>query len=144
MKRACFYKSTNKHENNDMRVPSGNLKANYLRMKKLLLGLMTTFFLLTGSPTLLKADTEPTAISVPATTTIKSPEVAAMVLRLNEIKAMDTKALSSAEKKELRKEVRGIKSELKANSESASVNNGGVYVSVGAAILIVLLLILLL
>ncbi len=113
-------------------------------MRKLLLGLIAGFMLLMGSPTLLKADTEPTAISVPATTTVKSPEVAAMELRLNEIKAMDTKALSSAEKKELRKEVRGIKSELKANSESASVNNGGVYVSVGAAIVIVLLLILLL
>lgn len=127
-----------------MRVPSDNIKTDYLRVKKLLLGLIAGFMLLMGSPTQLKADTEPTAISVPATTTVKSPEVAAMELRLNEIKAMDTKALSSAEKKELRKEVRGIKSELKANSESASVNNGGVYVSVGAAIVIVLLLILLL
>jgi hypothetical protein len=144
MKRACFYKSTNKHENNYMRVPSDYIKPNYLRMRKLLLGLIAGFMLLMGSPTLLKADTEPTAISVPATTTVKSPEVAAMELRLNEIKAIDTKALSSAEKKELRKEVREIKSELKANSESASVNSGGVYVSVGAAILIVLLLILLL
>lgn len=127
-----------------MQVPSDNIKTNYLWMRKLQLGLIAGFMLLMGSPTLLKADTEPTAISVPATTTVKSPEVAAMELRLNEIKAMDTKALSSAEKKELRKEVRGIKSELKANSESASVNNGGVYVSVGAAIVIVLLLILLL
>lgn len=127
-----------------MRVPSDNIKTNYLRMRKLLLGLIAGFMLLMGSPTLLKADTEPTAISVPATTTVNSPEVAAMELRLNEIKAMDTKALSSAEKKELRKEVREIKSDLKANSESASVNSGGVYVSVGAAIVIVLLLILLL
>lgn len=127
-----------------MRVPSDNIKTNYLRVKKLLLGLIAGFLLLMSSPTQLKADTEPTAISVPATTTVKSPEVATMELRLNEIKAMDTKALSSAEKKELRKEVRGIKSDLKANSESASVNNGGVYVSVGAAIVIVLLLILLL
>lgn len=127
-----------------MQVPSDNIKTNYLWMRKLLLGLIAGFMLLMGSPTLLKADTEPTAISVPATTTVKSPEVAAMELRLNEIKAMDTKVLSSAEKKELRKEVRGIKSDLKANNESASVNNSGVYVSVGAAIVIVLLLILLL
>lgn len=113
-------------------------------MKKLVVGLITGFMLLIGSPFLLKADTAPTAISTPATTTVKSAEVASMELRLNEIKAMDMKALSSSEKKELRKEVRGIKSELKANSESAAVNSGGVYVSVGAAILIVLLLILLL
>jgi len=113
-------------------------------MKKLVLSLITGLMLLIGSPFLLKADTEPTAISSPEATTVKSAEVAAMELRLNEIKAMDTKALSSSEKKELRKEVRGIKSELKVNSESAAVNSGGVYVSVGAAILIVLLLILLL
>jgi len=113
-------------------------------MKKLLLGLITGFMLLIGSPFQLKADAEPTAISASSTTTIKSEDVAAMELRLNEIKAMDTKDLSSSEKKELKKEARGIKSELKVNSESTSVNNGGVYVSVGAAILIVLLLVLLL
>jgi hypothetical protein len=52
---------------------------------------------------------------------------------------MDMKTLNSAEKKELRKEVRTIKSDIKAIN-----NGGGVYISVGAAILIVLLLILLL
>ena len=34
MKRACFHKNTNKHENINMRVPSGNLKTNYFRMKR--------------------------------------------------------------------------------------------------------------
>lgn len=34
MKRACFYQNTNLHENQDMRVPSGNLKTNYFRMKR--------------------------------------------------------------------------------------------------------------
>lgn len=42
-----------------------------------------------------------------------------------------------AEKKELRKEVRAIKTTLKSS-------NGGVYLSVGAILIIVLLLILLL
>jgi hypothetical protein len=56
--------------------------------------------------------------------------------RLEEIKAMDTKTLSKAEKKALRGEVKQIKKELKAIS-------GGVYLSVGAIILIVLLIILL-
>jgi hypothetical protein len=57
--------------------------------------------------------------------------------RLDEIKAMDTKSLNSSQKRELRKEVRTIKKELTAIG-------GGVYLSVGALILIALLLILLL
>jgi hypothetical protein len=56
--------------------------------------------------------------------------------RLEEIKAMDKTELSRAEKKALRKEVRTIKKELAAIS-------GGVYLSIGAIILIVLLIILL-
>ncbi len=56
--------------------------------------------------------------------------------RLEEIKALDKGQLSAVEKKALRKEVRAIKKELAAG--------GGVYLSVGAIILIVLLLILLL
>ena len=57
--------------------------------------------------------------------------------RLEEIKATDTKNLTRLEKKDLRREVREIKKELAAMS-------GGVYLSVGAIILIALLLILLL
>jgi hypothetical protein len=56
--------------------------------------------------------------------------------RLEEIKAMDMSQLSRKEKKALRGEVKQIKKELKEIS-------GGVYVSVGAIILIVLLIILL-
>jgi hypothetical protein len=56
--------------------------------------------------------------------------------RLSEINEMDKSAMTSSEKNELRKEVREIKKEQK--------NSGGIYISVGAAILIVLLLILLL
>ena len=57
--------------------------------------------------------------------------------RLEEIKAMDRKELSGSERKALRREVREIKKELAAVS-------GGVYLSIGAIILIALLLILLL
>ncbi len=60
--------------------------------------------------------------------------------RLNEINEMDMSAMNSSEKNELRKEVRDIQKDLK--SEKAP--SGGVYISVGGAILIVLLLILLL
>ena len=56
--------------------------------------------------------------------------------RLEEIKTMDVKKLSREEKKALRGEVRAIKKELKEIS-------GGVYLSVGAILLIVLLILLL-
>ena len=56
--------------------------------------------------------------------------------RLEEIRAMDTKSLSKDEKRALRGEVKTIKKEMKALS-------GGLYISIGALILIALLLILL-
>lgn len=57
--------------------------------------------------------------------------------RLNEIKEMDKSALSKSEKKELKSEVKEIKKEMKALS-------GGVYISAGALIVILILLIILL
>lgn len=73
------------------------------------------------------------------TTIPHTPESRAMQLqnRLEEIKTIDKKMLSHGEKKALRREVREIKKELAAIS-------GGVYLSIGAIILIALLLILLL
>jgi len=77
-----------------------------------------------------KAPTSIPAKEVPA-------EVKIMLNRLEEIKAMDKSLLKSSEKKELRKEVRAIKAELKSSGN-------GLYLSVGAIIIIILLLILLL
>lgn len=69
----------------------------------------------------------------------ESKEATAIQLqnRLEEIKALDKHELSREEKKALRREVKEIKKELAAIS-------GGVYLSIGAIILIALLLILLL
>ncbi len=66
----------------------------------------------------------------------ETEEVQIMIDRLNEIKAMDMSTMTTVQKKELRKEVRTIKQELKAVS--------GVYLSIGALLIIILLLILLL
>lgn len=63
--------------------------------------------------------------------------VKVMLLRLDEIKAMDKSELNSSEKKALRKEVKAIKSTLRSTGN-------GIYLSVGAIIIIILLLILLL
>ena len=74
----------------------------------------------------------------PAPTSSEMPaEVKVMLNRLEEIKGMDKSELSSKERKELRKEVRAIKAELRSTGN-------GIYLSVGAIIIIVLLLILLL
>ncbi len=103
-------------------------------MKKFVLYLATVLMLLTLVPMQLQAVRGPS----PATTTIpESAEANALTTRLMEIKEMDKSQLSSTEKKQLRKEVRSIKSELKRTSN-------GVYLSLGAIIIIVLLLILLL
>lgn len=70
-------------------------------------------------------------------TTTTDPRAEQLIQRLNEIKAIDKSTLSRAERKELRKEVIAIKKEMKAIS-------GGVYLSVGAIIIIILVLILIL
>ena len=86
--------------------------------------------LLIASPSM--AITEPVPVA-------ETAESRAMHLqnRLEEIKSIDKTTVSRAEKKALRREVREIKKELAAIS-------GGVYLSIGAIILIALLLILLL
>jgi len=104
-------------------------------MKKLSIGLLTILLLAGLSIVQVKAD----AIKHPvvATEVVESAEVTLLLNRLEEIKEMDKKGMSSAEKKELRKEVRAIETELK--------NLGsGVYISVGAIIIILLLIIILL
>lgn len=60
-----------------------------------------------------------------------------LLARLDEIKLIDKSELSFAERRELRKEVRAIRSELRAIS-------GGVYLSATAIIIILLILILIL
>ena len=97
---------------------------------------MTAMTLLSFMPTQMKAESKPATTMVVANP--NSPEAQqanALIARLYEIKAMDHKNLKAADKKALRKEVRSIKSHLKALS-------GGVYLS-ATAIVIILLIILL-
>ncbi|TDD77069.1 hypothetical protein [Flavobacterium caseinilyticum] len=105
-------------------------------MKKVSFYLMMMVLSLSVVPTqMLAAEKTPTSI---ANTPKEVPaEVKVLLNRLDEIKAMDKSSLNSAEKKELRKEVRVIKEELKSSGN-------GIYLSVGAIIIVVLLLILLL
>jgi hypothetical protein len=67
----------------------------------------------------------------------ESEQAKVLLLRLNEISEMPKAGLNFTERVELRREVKTIKQQL-------SEMDGGVYISVGAAIVILLLLIILL
>ena len=69
------------------------------------------------------------------TTTPAPANPNALMLRLNAIKNMDKSNLSSSEKKALRKELRAMKREAKSS---------GVYLTIGALLIVIVLLILLL
>jgi len=106
-------------------------------MKKIVLSLMVACLSLTFFPLQSSAAT----ITEPKTAIDPKPaeavEAKTLLLRLDEISATDMSKMKSSDKKDLRKEVRNINHRLKTIS-------GGVYISAGAAILIILLLIILL
>ena len=109
-------------------------------MKKFALCVMATLLSLTFIPLSLSAAPR-TAPASTANTSPVSPADAAkaneLLLRLNEIKTSDKSELTTSEKKDLRKEVRSINSELKAIG-------GGVYISAAVLLIILILLIVLL
>ena len=105
-------------------------------MKKLTLCIMTAFLSLTFVPTQLKADSEKVQTSAAVTKASESAKAKVLLARLDKINEMDKSKMSSQEKLQLRKEVRSIKSQLKDLS-------GGIYLSLGAIIIILLLIILL-
>jgi hypothetical protein len=108
-------------------------------MKKIIFCVVAAFLSLTFLPLQSFGATkvEPSSLvaTKPAETT-ESAEARALTLRLNEISSMDMSKMKSAEKKDLRKETRSIKRELKDIS-------GGVYISAGLLIVILIVLIVL-
>lgn len=105
-------------------------------MKKLAFYTMTVCLLFTFSMNEVKAINSNPNHAIVTDRAPQSEEVQAMMDRLEQIKAMDLSGMTTVQKKELRKEVRAIKQEMRAIS--------GVYLSIGALIIIILLLILLL
>ncbi|MET0392982.1 MAG: hypothetical protein ABW019_07560 [Chitinophagaceae bacterium] len=71
--------------------------------------------------------------STPKTEDARSQQ---LIQRLEIIRDMDKSDMTRIEKKSLRKEVKGIKKEMRSR--------GGIYLSIGAVIIIILLLILIL
>jgi hypothetical protein len=108
-------------------------------MKKFALCVMATLLSLTFIPLSLSAAPKTTPSSMANTNPVSPADAAKaneLLLRLNEIKTSDKSELTASEKKDMRKEVRSISSELKAIS-------GGIYIS-GAVLLIILILLIIL
>jgi hypothetical protein len=115
-----------------------NLKTNKMRVKNMLrVAAFATVMAITipaRSNTLTNTmDASQPTTSVPAANEVRAEEIKN---RLEEIKAMDKSTLTRAEKKALKTEVKAMKKEARATN--------GVYISVGALIIIILLLILIL
>jgi hypothetical protein len=105
-------------------------------MKKISLYTIVMALLLSSTPTVLFAN-EKDPIGVQNETQEVPAEVTIQLNRLEEIKAMDKSDLSRSEKRSLRKEVRAIQSDLQTKKH-------GIYISIGAFIIIILLLVILL
>jgi hypothetical protein len=106
-------------------------------MKKITLSIMTALVLLSFMPVSLHAAIVGDPIKSTITHKVVPADAVSIRFRLAEIKAVDKSELSSAQRKQLKKEARSLKSDLRQIS-------GGVYLSTGAIILVVILLILLL
>jgi hypothetical protein len=106
-------------------------------MKKLILTLMVVCTLLAFYPIQSSAVTKDAPSTLVADKPAEAARAKVLLLRLDEIKAMDKSNLKSSEKSVLRKEVRSIKKELKTMGS-------GIYISVGAILIIILILVLLL
>lgn len=104
-------------------------------MKKIAICLMATCLSLTLIPLQSNAATTEPSSSLVDPKPAEAAEVKSLELRLNEINAMDKTKLKSSEKNDIRKEVRSIKRELREVG-------GGVYISAGTLILILVLLII--
>jgi len=109
-------------------------------MKKFAISLLTVCLLMAFSPFATSASTiAPKAVA--AETPAAPPSTQALNDRLVAIKTMDKSNLSGSERKALRQEKREIKRTI---NKSAGISNGGIYLSAGAVILIVILIIVLL
>lgn len=107
-------------------------------MKTKFLLMVAAFFVLLFSPGQTMAITDHGVASDSIMQKTQSPVADALMARLEEIKTMDMSVLPNSTKRELRREVRAI------NQDLNKIYGEGLYISVGAAVLIILLLILLL
>lgn len=84
----------------------------------------------------LKSEAENSAIPVKTENRLSEEEISRLTERAEEIRDMDKSEMSSKERKELRKELKGIK-------ENVKKSGGAIYIGGGTLLLIILLIILL-
>ena len=101
-------------------------------MKKLMY-IAFTFLLFTGSI----ATSNATEKEIKELTTAEQLRIEQIAKRVNEIKKLDRTKLNSTEKKALRNELTNIKKEANV------ISNGGVYLSLTALLVIIILLLIL-
>lgn len=106
-------------------------------MKNLSILFFSAFVMLAGFYTPLYASTNAIPTTSPAPEPAEAEVAKVLNARLMEIHEMDMSSLTRSERRALRKEVRAINGELKSL-------DGGIYLSVGAILIIILLLILIL
>lgn len=104
-----------------------------MNVKKLLKTALVVTCISLSMPAISNPLTPVTEMTDPA----KAGKVVDPMVRLQEIKDMDRSSLSRTEKKELRKELKEMKKEIRSSKS-------GVYLSIGAIAIIILLLLLLL
>ncbi len=122
-------------------------------MKKLILSFIAVTFLLGVFPSNIEASEEVGKEIESKTRSEVKTELNKMVDRVTEINEMDLKALSKEERKEIKTELREIKRDFKAYSDSENpavseaaaeaAKGSGLYISTGAIIIILLLIIIL-
>lgn len=104
-------------------------------MKRIVPYLLVSFVLLTFIPVQLKATTEKVPVTATDTKKVVTPEAKALIAKLEDFKKLDRSTMSPDEKKSMRNEVRTTKNRLHEIG-------GGVYISAGALIIILLVLII--
>ena len=82
-----------------------------------------------------KAKTETAAVLAKTENKLSAEEVAVLTKRVDEIRGMDKSEMTSTEKRELRKELKGIKENVRRNGEV-------IYISGGTLLLIILIIVL--
>jgi cell division protein FtsB len=125
------------HCENQFTIDSPNAGFKQTMMKKFTMYVLTLFMLFSIAPFQTLMSAEPNAISKERNKKVASEEAKILLARIDTIKDMDKSEMTRSQKKELRKEVRTIKANLADLGQ-------GVYLSAGAIIIILLVLILLL
>ena len=108
-------------------------------MRKTIFGFLMIFMLsatmaFAGQTELISA-TDNSAAVVKTENKLSAEDVARLTKRVEEIRSMDKSEMTSVEKRELRKEVKGIKENVRKNGEV-------IYISGGTLLLIILIIIL--